>query len=113
MGKFFKHSNFINKNIKKISFLTFLLLFAFIGGNIFGIYLKKVDNFYTSILVTILALEIISFLNYSSQTKLSGLFTRFYEKESLNEKNLVLKYLNVLKRGFLIGLFVEAFKVGS
>ena len=31
----------------------------------------------------------------------------------LIENSLSLKSLNVLKRGFLIGIFVEAFKVGS
>lgn len=102
MDKILKIPKIINKNSKKISFLTFLILFAFFGGNIFGIYLKNVDNFYLIIILVLLSLEIISFLKYSN---IVNLF--------IINKNSVIQYLNVLKRGFLIGLFVEAFKVGS
>ena len=92
----------INENIKKLSFFTFLLLIAFICGNIFGIYLKQIENFYLNLLIIVLLIEVISFLKYSKKSKVY-----------LIENSLSIKSLNVLKRGFLIGIFVEAFKVGS
>ena len=92
----------IKENIKKLSFFTFLLLISFIYGNIFGIYLKEIENFYLNIFIIVILIEVISFLKYSKKSK-------FY----LIENSLSLKSLNVLKRGFLIGIFVEAFKVGS
>jgi hypothetical protein len=92
----------INKNIKKLSFFSFLLLLSFVCGNLFGMYLKEIENFYLSIFINLLLMECISFLKYSKKIKFS-----------LTEENFFVKSLNVLKRGFLIGIFIEAFKVGS
>ena len=102
MDKIVILNNNIKKNIKKLSFFTFLLLIAFIGGNIFGIYLKQIENFYLNLLIIVLLIEVISFLKYSKKSIVC-----------LIENSFSRKSLNVLKRGFLIGIFVEAFKVGS
>jgi hypothetical protein len=102
MDKILTLNKKINKNIKKLSFFSFLLLVSFVCGNLFGMYLKELENFYFCIFINLLLIECISFLKYSKKIK-------FY----LTEKNFLIKSLNVLKRGFLIGIFVEAFKVGS
>lgn len=102
MDKILTLTKKINKNIKKLSFFSFLLLLSFVCGNLFGMYLKEIENFYLNIFINLLLIECISFFKYSKKIK-------FY----LTEENLFIKSLNVLKRGFLIGIFVEAFKVGS
>lgn len=95
----------IKINFKKISLWIFLLFFAFSCGNIFGMYTKNINNFYIYILSNLIIVEIISFIKYSRKFQL-------YEKYISND-NFLTKSFNVLKRGFLIGIFVEAFKVGS
>jgi hypothetical protein len=95
----------IESNLKKISLWIFLLFFAFSCGNIFGMYTKNSNNFYIYILSNLIIIEIISFIKYSRKFQL-------YEKYISND-NFLTKSFNVLKRGFLIGIFVEAFKVGS
>jgi Protein of unknown function (DUF565) len=95
----------IQINFKKISLWIFLLFFAFSCGNIFGMYTKNINNFYLYILSNLIVVEIISFIKYSRKFQL-------YEKYISND-NFLTKSFNVLKRGFLIGIFVEAFKVGS
>lgn len=95
----------IQINFKKISLWIFLLFFAFTCGNIFGMYTKNIDNFSLYILSNLLLVEIISFIKYSKKFQ-------FYEKY-MSKDNFLTKSFNVFKRGFLIGIFVEAFKVGS
>ena len=34
------------ENSKKISFFIFLLLISFVSGNLFGLYLKQIEDFY-------------------------------------------------------------------
>lgn len=95
----------IQINFKKISLWIFLLFFAFSCGNIFGIYTKNIDNFYLYIVTNLIVVESISFIKFSRKFQL-------HEKYFSNN-NILTKSFNVLKRGFLIGIFVEAFKVGS
>jgi len=85
------------KNFKKIFLFIFLLFLSFVCGNIFGLYTKTLENFYLKTFFVLLLIEIISYFQYSKN----------YE-----EKNII-QGINILKRGFLIGIFVEAFKVGS
>jgi hypothetical protein len=86
----------IKKNLKNLSWLVFLIFLAFIFGNLFGISTKNINSTYLYIFLIII--ECISFIKYS--------------KNDLT-KHFILNNLNVLKRGFLIGIFLEAFKVGS
>ena len=95
----------IQTNFKNFSLWIFLLFFAFSCGNIFGMYTKNINNFYLYILSNLIIVEIISFLKYSRKFQL-------YEKY-ISNNNFLTKSFNTLKRGFLIGIFVEAFKVGS
>jgi hypothetical protein len=95
----------IQINLKNFSLWIFLLFLAFSCGNIFGMYTKNINNFYFYILINIIVVELISFIKYSKKFQL-------YEKY-ISHDNFLTKSFNTLKRGFLIGIFVEAFKVGS
>lgn len=86
-------------NEKKLLFFIVLILGAYFCGNFFGLYSKNNSNLLYYFNITILSLELINWLRYSQKT-------------SKNLENLIL-ILNNFKRGFLIGVFVEAFKVGS
>lgn len=72
-----------------------LFLFSFCLGNYFGLLIKSSSNQFQNMLFIIFIFEIISF--------------SYLKCKSIN----LFYYLNILKRGFLIGIFVEAFKVGS
>jgi hypothetical protein len=92
-------------NLEHISLFISLILTSFICGNFFGICSKSAPNIFYIILITNFILEVISFCNYSPYSIFSQQFIIRY--------NFFLKLLNSIKRGFLIGIFVEAFKVGS
>ena len=93
---FGKIKDLINKNLKNLSWLVFLIFIAFIFGNLFGISTKNINSSYLYIFLIII--EFISFLKYS---------------KNIVRENFITNNLNVFKRGFLIGIFIEAFKVGS
>jgi hypothetical protein len=78
-----------------ITKLFFSFLIAFCSGNFFGLCIKQNNNQFFLILLTLSILEYISYIS---------------EKSS---KKPIIYYMNIYKRGFLIGIFVEAFKVGS
>uniref|UniRef100_UPI0030030236 conserved protein Ycf20 n=1 Tax=Prototheca miyajii TaxID=2034260 RepID=UPI0030030236 len=89
-------------------FSFFIVLFSFIIGNLIGILLKNISyNIITLFLINLL-IEFANYLCYSS-----------FSSNSFNIKNFtiagkqIIKLLNTFKRGFLLGIFVEAFKVGS
>jgi hypothetical protein len=85
-------------NFKQISISLLFVLTGFSFGNFFGINSKLMEKSFFLILLLICLIELITFLQYGRNEK-STLF--FF------------KHLNTFKRGFLIGIFVEAFKVGS
>ena len=97
----------IYNNIKKIYFFhvpnrsysitIFLSIFfiCFLFGNFFGLLIKSSTNQIVVLLSSILISEFIGYYN-----------------NRLKNHKLVL-YFNICKRGFLLGIFVEAFKVGS
>ena len=92
------------KNIKKppgksLSGLVIAILVAFACGNMFGMYTKTITHPELIICSSIFVVELISFFKYSL----------LFRKNEI----LFLFLLNAIKRGFLIGLFVEAFKLGS
>ena len=93
---FNKLTKLIKKNLENLSWLVFLLFLAFIFGNLFGISTKNINSSYLYIFLIII--EFISFLKYS---------------KIIVRENFITNNLNVFKRGFLIGIFIEAFKVGS
>jgi hypothetical protein len=71
----------------------FLVFVGFISGNLIGQVENVLDKNYFLVMI-VLVLEFITWL-------------KFMRKNTLSE------HLDILKRGFLLGVCVEAFKVGS
>jgi hypothetical protein len=95
--QFFSTSKDASKtNFKNLSWFVFLIFLAFIFGNLFGISTKNLNSI--SSFIFLIIIEFISYLKYS---------------KNIVKENFITNNLNVLKRGFLIGIFIEAFKVGS
>jgi hypothetical protein len=92
-------------NIKRLSSLLLCIGCAFTFGNVFGIYTKSFTNPYVFVFCVLCFIESISFFKYSKYSQ--SIQNNFFLSTLLST------YLNAAKRGFLIGLFVEAFKVGS
>ena len=82
---------------RSYSITIFLSIFfiCFLFGNFFGLLIKSSTNQIVVLLSSILISEFIGYYN-----------------NRLKNNKLVL-YFNICKRGFLLGIFVEAFKVGS
>ncbi|WPT18806.1 hypothetical protein PSENEW3_10000093, partial (chloroplast) [Picochlorum sp. SENEW3] len=83
-----------NRNYSITVFLSLFFTF-FLCGNFFGLLLKSSNIQILLLVISILISEFIGF--YNNRLKNSKLFI----------------YFNICKRGFLLGIFVEAFKVGS
>jgi len=80
------------KDKENIVFNLFYLLASFFLGNIFGIFTKSLN------------LPLFSFILL--------IFFELINKWYF-EKNKYFTFINFLKQGFLLGIFIEAFKVGS
>ena len=101
--------SFIAKKFIKLknSFLPFLFLLftGFFFGNLFGTFVDFIRNFNIadSILILLLLLfnEFINFVIYSNYRK------------KLSTKSKKFNFLNAFKIGFLLGIFIDSFKVGS
>lgn len=85
----------MQKSSFSVTNILFLFFIFFSIGNFFGLMIKTTSYQIQYLFIILLISELISYLNLKFQTS-----TFFY-------------YLNICKRGFLIGIFVEAFKVGS
>jgi hypothetical protein len=85
----------LQKSSFSISNILFLFFIFFGIGNLFGLIIKTSSYQIQYLFIILLISELISYLNLKLQN------SKFFY------------YLNICKRGFLIGIFVEAFKVGS
>uniref|UniRef100_UPI0030015F35 conserved protein Ycf20 n=1 Tax=Prototheca paracutis TaxID=2034905 RepID=UPI0030015F35 len=98
-----------NFQYEKINFFSlFLLVCSFTLGNLIGIISKKINyNIFTIFFFNI----IIEFINYCcySSNNIEPLFNRI----PILGKKKFKTFLNIFKRGLLLGIFVEAFKLGS
>lgn len=105
-----------NKKIFKSISLLFLLT-SFIFANLFGINFNFIKWNLFSIFSIPLLLEIFNF--FTTKLKNNNRFNKIIKNknnESVNfykSNNLLLFLFDYLKRGFLLGIFIEAFKVGS
>lgn len=118
----------IKKRIKNINpFDFFLLLCAFIYGNMFAIQCSTLNWGFLLIFGLVIFLEILDrfvYLSFPKNENTTNDITlkgrKFYYNEN---KEFLFKIpingfslfflLNTIKRGFLLGIFLEAFKVGS
>ena len=102
--------NFITKKFIKLkeNFLSFLVLLfmGFFFGNLFGTIVESIRRFNVAdsllILLLILLNEFINFNIYSHS-----------KKRNTTIKINKLSFLNAFKMGFLLGIFIDSFKVGS
>jgi hypothetical protein len=100
----------------------FILLFAFIYGNLFVITFSKMNWGILLIFFIVLFFEFLNQLIYllfnpknsasqiRNQVILISIKPEFYGNK---KRNYISFLLNTFKRGFLLGFFIEAFKVGS
>ncbi len=93
----------IKKIVKKINVSDFLiLLIGFVYGNLFVINYSNANWNFLLIFFIIFFVELINKSNY------------FIFFKNYTENNFFLfNFINTIRRGFLLGIFVEAFKVGS
>ena len=103
--------NFITRKFAKLKegFLSFLI-FLFIGfffGNLFGTVVDSIRKFNVadSLLIFILIL-LNEFINFN-------IYSRYKKKITMEIKSKKLSFLNAFKIGFLLGIFIDSFKVGS
>lgn len=89
-------TKYLNKNL---NILVFFLLLSFVLGNIFGLNSQYLMKFHSSLNFFIFPFffEILNFYN-------------FFFKKKCNHFSLI--YISI-RRGFFLGVFIEAFKVGS
>ena len=103
--------NFITTKLVKLKegFLSFLIL-LFIGfffGNLFGTVVDSIRKFNIadSLLIFIILL-LNEFINFN-------VYSRYKLEISTKTRSKKLSFLNALKVGFLLGIFIDSFKVGS
>ena len=120
--KFFRFFNnfFYTTNTKFVGFQNkfgitiFFLFIGFLSGNLFGTILNGIRYYmnwdgYIGIILLFL-IESINFIFYHNKNRKFFYFFRFSVK--IPKSNL-LRSLNFFKIGFMFGLFIDAFKVGS
>ena len=100
-----QYITYFSKNRESFFLTFFVLLCSFYGGTLFGILTKMI--FKNKILIFSIPwfLEFINFYYFETPSKVAS------GKEKAQNLSTVL--LNALKRGFLLGIFVDAFRVGS
>jgi len=124
-----KRNKKLLKKLKSLDLL--LLLYAFLYGNLFAIHNSRLNWNLLLIFFIVFFLEFISKTIYFIRdkelkiksnfnkdslvkSKLQPIFQRLHEREeSKQNENYSCIIINTLKRGFLLGFFLEAFKVGS
>ena len=94
---------------KNISLLVFFILFSFLFGNIFGLNSQIIFMNSSGILFFIfpLIMEILNFINFFIFHK-----KKAFIKQKKIYYNLSLIFISI-RRGFFLGIFIEAFKLGS
>ena len=106
------------QNLQPVDFL--ILLFGFLYGNLFVITFSRFQWDFFLIFSVVLFLEVLNKLCYLNYKKYKSLHekkaqyeSQFCEKPVKIHKKSVFFLFQLFKRGFLLGFFVEAFKVGS
>jgi len=102
--------------VKAFDFL--ILLVAFLYGNIFTIQFSNLGWGFISIFFIIGLIEFLNQLLYLKNIEINlwpiTKVIKIYLFDENKEKQQQIKIiLNTIKRGFILGFFIEAFKVGS
>lgn len=91
--------------------LDFFLIFgAFVYGNLFAIQFSKLNWGFILIFGITLYIELLQKFLYLLQNRLLSSNKKATPKKKLPS---FIFFLTIIKRGFLLGFFLEAFKVGS
>ena len=100
-----QYITYFSRNRESFFLTFFVLLCSFYGGTLFGILTKMF--FKNKILIFSIPwlLEFINCYYFKKTIKV--------EKNKEKAQDLSTILLNALKRGFLLGIFVDAFRVGS
>jgi len=100
-------NNQINTTNQRFAFHLLCLLCGFFIGNVFGVFLTLLRDWFKSDLLIVGLLlclsEFISFQTYKGGARQPDLPTRWFSWRPFN----------LVKLGLLFGFFVDAFKVGS
>ena len=111
-------NKFMFQNFQALDFL--ILLFGFLYGNLFVITFSSFHWDFFLIFSIVLFLEILNkvfYFNYQGVENCShekkNYSIQFFEKSPKNSQKSLFVLFQLFKRGFLLGFFVEAFKVGS
>jgi|JI8StandDraft_2_1071088.scaffolds.fasta_scaffold40108_2 hypothetical protein len=114
------------QNLQPVDFL--ILLFGFIYGNLFVLTFSRFQWDFFLIFSVVFFLEVLNKLFYFYYQNVCPKFEKFwislhdnknqvniqfFEKLSRTYQKPLFFFFQLFKRGFLLGLFVEAFKVGS
>jgi len=86
-------------------FSFFFLLCGFMFGNLIGVYSTKICYNETTLILFNIVLEMLNFICYS--------LLNLTNKNNNIITNKIKNLINIIKRGLLLGIFVEAFKLGS
>ena len=108
----------IIKNLNKVfqksqsilPFALFTLLCGFFFGNLFGTFISYI-TFYNWLII-LLFVSFVEFINFFIYTQSIKIYNKNTIKSYIPTK-FGWKLLNYFKIGLLLGLFVDAFKVGS
>jgi hypothetical protein len=114
----YKLKKFMFQNFQPLDFL--ILLFGFLYGNLFVITFSTFHWDLFLIFSVVLFLEILNKVFNSNSQGVENSFhdkkkysIQFFEKFSKNSQKSLFILFQLFKRGFLLGFFIEAFKVGS
>lgn len=114
----YKLNKFMFQNFQILDFL--ILLVGFLYGNLFVITFSSFHWDFFLIFSVVLFLEVLNkvfYFNYQGVKNFSHkkkeYSIQFFKKSSKNFQKSIFVLFQLFKRGFLLGFFVEAFKVGS
>ena len=97
----------------------FILLYGFLYGNLFAIHFSNIEFNFILIFLVVFFLEFVQkvlYFNFSldhQNTFISVPKNWFFVQMKFSKLRPPFLVINTLKRGFLLGFFLEAFKVGS
>ena len=101
---------------KNINLLIFFVLFSFLFGNVFGLNSQIILMNSSGFLFFLfpLIIEVLNFINFFFNKNFRYFFLKIndFEKSEKKNTNFSLIFISI-RRGFFLGIFIEAFKLGS
>lgn len=114
----YRLNKFMFQIFQPLDFL--ILLFGFLYGNLFVLTFSSFHWDFFLIFYVVLFLEILNKVFYFNSKRVENFshhkkqsFIQFFGNFPKNSHKSIFVLFQLFKRGFLLGFFVEAFKVGS